>query len=357
MFLPYYAKTMKDVNHSLKSLMKEQQDSVKDNSFLQFFYKKIEEFLMSGGKRIRPVLMITAFSAVNSSKETAAAVRTSLALELLHNASLIHDDIMDNADTRRGNLAFHQVFHKFAEKNHTDGNVDYSNYGESMGILGGDYAYNLAYKAIHNDDFPSSITLRAAQEFNKGFLEIVKGVIFESELMGRDNVTEKEYMEMICGKTAALFEKSARLGVILAEGSEEQIENIGNFALNAGIAFQLIDDIIGTFGDSKKTGKPVDSDIKEGKKTILVIKAYEKASETEKKLLNRILGNRDACEEEVEQIREIMKSTNSLIYAQNLAEELFQKSLSYLKNIQDTLNQPYMDYLIEIAKLGIYREK
>jgi geranylgeranyl diphosphate synthase type I len=348
---------MKEVDSSLKSLMKDQLDSVKDNSFLQFFYKKIEDFLFSGGKRIRPVMMITAFSAVDSNKTTESAVRSSLSLELIHNASLIHDDIMDNADTRRGKQAFHKVFHDHAKNNHNDANMDYDNYGQSMGILGGDYAYNLAYRAIHTDGFSPDVTLRAAQEFNIGFLKIVQVVIFESDLMGRNNVTEEEYIEMIRGKTAALFEKSARLGAILAEGSASQIENLGDFALNAGIAFQLVDDIIGSFGDSKKTGKPVDSDIKEGKKTILVIKAFENASVEQQSILNRILGNREATATDVEKVREIMRQTGALSYARNLAEELFQLSKSFLENLEPPLNQPYKDYLINIAKMGVYREK
>ncbi len=357
MFLTYYAKIMKEVNNSLKSFMKDQLDSVKDNSFLHFFYKKVENFLFSGGKRIRPVMMVTAFSAVNSNKKTEAIVRSSLSLELIHNASLIHDDIMDNADTRRGKQVFHKVFHDYAEKNHSDANMDYDNYGQSMGILGGDYAYNLAYRSIHNDGFSPAVTLRAAQEFNLGFLKIVQGVIFESDLMGRDNVTEEEYLEMIRGKTAALFEKSAKLGAILAEGSDSQIENLGDFALNAGIAFQIVDDVIGTFGDAKKTGKPVDSDIKEGKKTILVIKAFENASVEQQSFLNRILGDREASATDVEKVRDIMRQTGALSYGQNLAEELFQLSKSYLENLEPPLNQPYKDYLINIAKMGVYREK
>jgi len=357
MFLTYYAKMMKEVDKSLKLLMKDQVDSVKHNSFLQFFYKKIEDFLFSGGKRIRPVMMITAFSAVDSNKKIDSAVRTSLSLELIHNASLIHDDIMDNADTRRGKQVFHKVFHDYAKNNHIATNLDYDNYGESMGILGGDYVYNLAYRAIHNDGFSPNVTLRAAQEFNIGFLKIVQGVIFESDLMGRNNVTEEEYIEMIRGKTAALFEKSARLGAILAEGSVSQIENLGNFALNVGIAFQLVDDVIGTFGDPKKTGKPVDNDIKEGKKTILVIKAFENASVEQQSTLNRILGNHDATAADIEKVREIMRQTEALSYAQNRAEELFQLSKSFLENLEPSLNQPYKDYLINIAKMGVYREK
>ncbi len=357
MFLTYYAKIMKKVDKSLRLFMKDQLDSVKGNSFLQYFYKKIEDFLFSGGKRIRPVMMITTFSAVDSNKKTEAAVRTSLSLELIHNASLIHDDIMDNADTRRGKQAFHKIFHDYAEDNYNNANINHANYGESIGILGGDYVYNLAYRAIHNDGFSPKITLRAAQEFNIGFLKIVQGVIFESDLMGRNNVTEEEYIEMIKGKTAALFEKSARLGAILAEGSISQIDNLGSFALNAGIAFQLVDDVIGTFGDSKKTGKPVDSDIKEGKKTILVIKAFENASIEQKSILSRILGDSEATAADVEKIREIMRQTGALSYARKLAEELFQLSKSFLENLEPPLNQPYKNYLINIAKMGVYREK
>ena len=357
MFIAYYAKQMKLVDKALRGLIKTQISSVKGNQFLEYFYSKIEDFLFSGGKRIRPILMLTAFSAVKPENDNNDAVNTSLSLELLHNASLIHDDIMDNADTRRGNKAFHKVLHDYSQDKYTNSNIDYTNYGEAMGILGGDYVYNLAYTAILSDGFPSEIIIQAAKEFNEGFLRIVKGVIFESDLMGRRIVSETEYFEMITGKTASLFEKSARMGAILAEGSQSQIDLIGNFALNAGLAFQIVDDVIGTFGDPKKTGKPVDSDIKEGKKTLLVIKAYENANDEQKSILTECLGNSDLDKEKIEMVRDIIKETGALKYSQTKAEELFKESISYLEQCSPSLDEKHKKHLVEIAKLGVFREK
>ncbi len=352
MFLMHYAKLQRKIDDALHDFMEEQTSSVQENSFLKYYYEQINDFLFSGGKRIRPVLMAICYQSIKSDPVGNEILTASLSLELLHNASLIHDDIMDNAETRRGKKAFHRVLHDYAANKDKD-----SNYGVSMGILGGDFVYNLAYKAINSKDFPPDITLRAAVEFNEGFLHIVQGVVVETDLMRRSDVTEEEYFSMITGKTAALFEKAARIGAIFANGTESQVDGLGKYALNAGIAFQIVDDIIGTFGNPKKTGKPTDSDIKEGKKTLLLIKAIEKGNQDQLKTISNVVGNRQATEQEIDKVREIFKETGSLEYANNKAEELLRNCISYLDKLDPMIEEKYKKYLIEIAKMGINRDK
>jgi len=206
---------------------------------------------------------------------------------MLHNASLIHDDIMDNADTRRGISAFHKTLESYSKITYTDEIQNPADFGVAMGILGGDFLYNLAYNAIHVKDFPAEKVLQASLEFNKGFFKVVRGVIVETDFMGKFTISEKEYMEMVTGKTAALFESAAKMGAILAGAKESQLEGLGNFARAAGIAFQIVDDVIGTFGDSKKTGKPTDSDLREGKKTLILIKAIENSNTEQQALMKK----------------------------------------------------------------------
>ena len=262
---------------------------------------------------------------------------------------------MDKADTRRGEKTFHISLRDYASENYSNTNPD--DFGISMGILGGDFAYNLAYKAINTTDFPPAVTLKSAIEFNEGFFQIVQGVIMETEFVGRFAVSEDEYYTMIKGKTAALFEKAARIGAIFAEGTESQINSLGEFGVTAGVAFQIVDDIIGTFGDSKKTGKPVDSDLKEGKKTILTIKAIEAGNEKQRKILSKIVGNQVASESEIEEARDIIKETGALDYSRNKANSLYQESIAFLDEANPTLDEKYKNYLAEIAKMGINREK
>ncbi|MFW9851761.1 MAG: polyprenyl synthetase family protein, partial [Candidatus Thorarchaeota archaeon] len=313
MFLTHYSNLLSKINLALHTFMDNHIEAVKGSPFLEFYYKKINDFLFTGGKRIRPILLVDSFLSVTPQKNVEKIIPTSLSLELLHNASLIHDDIMDKADIRRGEKTFHISLRDYANEKYSNTNSD--DFGVSMGILGGDFTYNLAYKAINTTDFPPAVTLKAAIEFNEGFFQIVQGVIIETEFMGRFAVTEDEYYTMIKGKTAALFEKASRIGAIFAEGTESQINTLGEFGKTAGVAFQIVDDIIGTFGDPKKTGKPVDSDLKEGKKTILTIKAIEEANEEQRKILSKTIGNQAANEEEIEEVRDIIKETGALDYS------------------------------------------
>ncbi len=357
MFQKHYADLLRKVDNTLNEFMDEQVKSVEHNPFLHYYYGRIKEYLFSGGKRFRPILMILSYSSVNPLKISKNILQVSLSVELLHNASLIHDDIMDNAETRRGQNAFHSDLREYAKKNYPENNVNYGDYGLGMGLLGGDYVYNLAYKSILLDEFSSDITLQASKEFNEGFLDVVKGVIFETDMMGRFEVTEKEYIEMISGKTAALFKRAARMGAVLANGSDSQIECLGNYGENSGIAFQLIDDIIGSFGDSKKTGKPIDSDLKEGKKTILIVKAIQDANSSQRKKLKELLGKQDATEQEIEEIRDIIRDTGALSYAKEKAEEYYRRSERFLDEANPAFDEEMKKYLIAIAKMGVHRVK
>ncbi len=357
MFLTHYSSLLKKIDYALHTFMNNHIETVKGSPFLEYYYKKINDFLFTGGKRIRPILLVDSFSSIAPQEKDERIIPTSLSLELLHNASLIHDDIMDKADTRRGEKTFHISLRDYANENYSNTNTNSDDFGISMGILGGDFAYNLAYKAINTTDFPPAVTLKAAIEFNEGFFQIVQGVIIETEFMGRFAVTEDEYYTMIQGKTAALFEKAARIGAIFAEGTESQINALGEFGLTAGVAFQIVDDIIGSFGNPEKTGKPVDSDLKEGKKTILTIKAIEKANEKQRKTLSKIIGNQDANEAEIEEVRDIIKETGALDYARNKANSLYQQCITFLDEAEPTLDEKYKNYLAKIAKMGVNREK
>jgi geranylgeranyl diphosphate synthase type I len=356
MFLSYFANLLKRVDASLKEFIHNNAKNIDTNEFLQYYYNEIEKFLFSGGKRIRPILMVTAGKAVKPGINEEGIIKASLCLELLHNASLIHDDIMDNAETRRGETVFHKVLDNYSKNHYSETIQNHADFGVAMGILGGDFVYNMAYKAIHVEDFPPEVVLKASLVFNEGFFKIVRGVIIETDLMGKFNVSEKEYFEMIEGKTAALFETATIMGAILANATESQITNLGLFGKYAGIAFQIVDDIIGSFGNERKTGKPTDSDIKEGKKTLLLIKALEYANGTDKETLEQVVGNRNASNEEIESVREIFRNSGALEYSKEKANELYQLSLSYLGKTEPTLEPKYKKYLSEIAEKGVNRD-
>ncbi len=355
-FKDYYSTVVEKVNKQLDVII---DDIISDLEipFLEYYVHQIKEFIFAGGKRIRPVLMVTSYGAVNSSIENEAIYNSCVSIEILHNASLIHDDIMDHSETRRGQKAFHILLQDYASCNYPKKNIDPEDYALAMGILGGDFAYSLAYRVVQESHFEPQIVIDTAKEFNHAFIDMVKGVIFETDMQGRFEVEEKHYFKMIEGKTGALFKRAARMGAIYGKGTEKQINALGDFALNAGIAFQIVDDVIGTFGDPQKTGKPVDSDIKEGKKTLLLINTIENANEDDKKILQQTVGNKNASVEAIEHVRSIIKECGALDYANEKTKELYERSKIALENIKDELDQKYYDYLIEIAKMGVFRKK
>ncbi len=226
-------------------------------------YEPIQYILSLGGKRLRPVLtlMATEVFDVDCTKALSAAT----AVEVFHNFSLIHDDIMDDAPLRRGNETVHEKW-----------NIN-------TGILSGDAMLILAYQFF--EDYEPKIFQELAKLFSKTALEVCEGQQYDVDFETRDDVTIPEYLKMIEYKTAVLVGAAMKMGAIVAETSEENKNLIYDFGLNLGIAFQLQDDYLDAFGNPETFGKQVGGDIIENKKTYLYLKAIEFAKPEEKEQL------------------------------------------------------------------------
>lgn len=226
-------------------------------------YEPIQYILSLGGKRLRPVLtlMATEVFDVDCTKALSAAT----AVEVFHNFSLIHDDIMDDAPLRRGNETVHEKW-----------NIN-------TGILSGDAMLILAYQFF--EDYEPKIFQELAKLFSKTALEVCEGQQYDIDFETRDDVTIPEYLKMIEYKTAVLVGAAMKMGAIVAETSEENKNLIYDFGLNLGIAFQLQDDYLDAFGNPETFGKQVGGDIIENKKTYLYLKAIEFAQPEEKEQL------------------------------------------------------------------------
>ncbi len=226
-------------------------------------YEPIQYILSLGGKRLRPVLtlMATEVFDVDCTKALSAAT----AVEVFHNFSLIHDDIMDDAPLRRGNETVHEKW-----------NIN-------TGILSGDAMLILAYQFF--EDYEPKIFQELAKLFSKTALEVCEGQQYDVNFETRDDVTIPEYLKMIEYKTAVLVGAAMKMGAIVAETSEENKNLIYDFGLNLGIAFQLQDDYLDAFGNPETFGKQVGGDIIENKKTYLYLKAIEFAKPEEKEQL------------------------------------------------------------------------
>ena len=223
-------------------------------------YEPIDYIIKLGGKRMRPILTLMAADIFSGEYEK--AMPAALAVEVFHNFTLIHDDIMDDAPLRRGEETVHEKW------------------DINTGILSGDAMLILAYQYFEN--YEPIVFQKLAQLFSKTALEVCDGQQLDVDFETRNDVTIDEYINMIRLKTSVLVAAALKMGAIVAETSEENANLIYDFGLNLGLAFQLQDDYLDTFGDPETFGKQVGGDIIENKKTYLYLKSLEIASEEDK---------------------------------------------------------------------------
>jgi len=216
-------------------------------------YEPIRYVLDGGGKRIRPILTLFTCEALGAPPEP--AFDAAIAIEVLHNFTLVHDDIMDNADTRRGRMTVHKKWDR------------------DVAILSGDQLVGIAYNKLLKTN---SLRIREIMDvFTQGILEVCEGQGLDKEFELRKEVSIDEYLIMIEKKTSKLLETCTVIGALIADAGGEQINAVRNYAKNLGLAFQIQDDLLDIFADEKKFGKKTGGDIAEGKKTYLLLKAAE----------------------------------------------------------------------------------
>lgn len=234
-------------------------------------YEPIKYVLSMGGKRIRPTLMLLAYNLYKENPED--ILMNACALETYHNYTLLHDDLMDNADMRRGHLTVHKKWN------------------DNTAILSGDSMLVLAFQRMmqcdtkHLKDVLDLFTVTA--------LEIGEGQQYDMEFETRNDVKEEEYIEMIRLKTSVLLACALKIGAILADASAEDADNLYKFGEQIGLAFQLQDDYLDVYGDSKVFGKEIGGDITSNKKTYMLINAFNKANDAQRKELTRWVSARD----------------------------------------------------------------
>jgi len=277
-------------------------------------YDPVNYILSGGGKRIRPAVLLFACEAVGGNIEN--ALDAGAAIEVLHNFTLVHDDIMDNADTRRGNETVHKKW-----------NVN-------TAILAGDNLIAIAYKSLlktKSERLDSII-----KEFTEGVIEVCEGQSYDKDFEITDNVTIEKYLMMIQKKTAKLIEVSAVMGAFIGGGSDVQIENIRNFAVNAGLAFQIQDDLLDIIADEKEFGKKIGGDLIEGKKTYLMLKALETVKDKDSRaILEGIVKNSGIKENQevtIKRVQKIYYDNGVIEAAKKEVENYTAKAESFLKD-------------------------
>ncbi|WP_396168069.1 polyprenyl synthetase family protein [Flavobacterium sp.] len=275
-------------------------------------YQPIDYILQLGGKRLRPVLTLMTADVFDVDYKLALPAAT--AVEVFHNFSLVHDDIMDDAPLRRGNVTVHEKW-----------NIN-------TGILSGDAMLILAYQYF--EKYQPKTFRKLAKLFSKTALEVCEGQQYDVDFETRNDVTIPEYLKMIEYKTAVLVAAAMKMGAIIAQTSKENSKLIYDFGLNLGLAFQLQDDYLDAFGDPKTFGKQVGGDIIENKKTYLYLKAIEFSKTDEKELLTRLFSvELEDNEKKINSVKEIFNSTGASQATQKAIEEYTLKAFETLEKI------------------------
>ncbi|HUT81288.1 MAG TPA: polyprenyl synthetase family protein [Candidatus Bathyarchaeia archaeon] len=348
---------IKSVHEELHKLLHMNGNKEKElGNFGGIFYKEFNHYLSDGGKRIRPFLVKTAFEAVDGDHSLGNIMRASLAIELLHNGSLLHDDVIDKDETRRGKPSYHIIFTEYYKKEKGN-SIKANDFGEAMSIFAGDLCFPFAIDSIIQSGFPEDRRIKALQAFAEAFREVIDGVIIEVGDSVINDSTEGTYKKMVNLKTGALIRKSVEIGAILGGGAEAQIIALTKYSSNLGSAFQIQDDILGIYGDPKELGKPVGGDIRENKQTILRIYAMNNSSEDQHQILRKLFGKEDLTFDELVDARKIIKDTGALDYAQELIKQATIDAVQALDTAEPPLKEKPKKLLIALAKYLEERKK
>ena len=290
--------------------------------------EKVAEYIIdSGGKRLRPMLVLLAAGLagkISPNHHLLAAI-----IEFLHTATLLHDDVVDKSDMRRGRPTAN------------------ANWGNAPSVLVGDFLYARSFEML----------VKLANLDVMGQLSGTTRVIAEGEVMQlmnvkNPNMSESQYMEVITGKTAILFKASTQTAAIISEYSNQQIEALADYGLQLGLAFQLIDDVLDYVGDSSKLGKNVGDDLAEGKPTLPLIHAMEHGNESDKKLIKECIRKGGLVH--LEEVLQIITKTDSVNYVINKAQKHAEQAKARLAVFDDS---DYKTALLSLADIAVAREK
>ena len=294
-------------------------------------YEPIKYILKMKSKKIRPILSILAYKLKKNNWQE--IVQYVIAIELFHNFTLIHDDIIDNATFRRGKKTIHNKW----------------NY--NIGILSGDLLMVIANKIF--SDLPLRIMQKVLKRFNEIAIKVCEGQQYDMNYENEKIITEKQYINMIRLKTATLIGFSLELGGILSKMKDLDIKNLYQFGEFIGIGFQLQDDYLDVFGD-RKFGKKIGGDILLNKKTYLLIKLLKSTNEKEKIIINNWINNSNNPTKKIEAITSLMKDKNIDSITESVINDYFNKAFDYLKKID--IKNSQKNELIKFSKKLINRK-
>jgi geranylgeranyl diphosphate synthase type I len=318
--------------------------------FLSEMVKHIHD-LCKKGKRLRAAYIYSSYIACGG-KNKKMILDFAIFIELIHCYFLIHDDIIDQDNLRHGIPTIHAIYRKAYESRQKG---DPLHFGKSMAIMGGDMTGVLGYDILATSLLTDKIKSQILNKINSLVFNTIAGELFGMNLEVRESIKRKDILTVYKYKTAQYtIESPLHIGAIAAGKNDRKTLNVlSSYGIPLGIAYQIHDDILGIFGDEKKLGKPVGSDIREGKHTLLVWKAFAKANKAQKKILKACLGNNKLTKKQLNDFRQVIIDTGALRYAEKEAEKLLAQALKAI-NKADLLPQG-KKFLIGIAEYLIKR--
>lgn len=309
----------------------ERDDSATIKKISSKFKEACIDYPMRGGKFMRPMIVGYACDAVGG--DAYKSVPAALAVELIHNFSLVHDDIMDNDETRRGMPSLHMI------------------HGVGHAILAGDILMTKVIDAVLRIDAGSKEKEKIFRIILKAMTDLSVGQALDTGFSRETDVDVEEYISMIIGKTARIFEASAELGAVIGGGSEKEVKALRDYGLNLGICFQMVDDCLGLIGDPKVTGKPVGSDINERKKSYPILTALADINEKRRKEIRKRMyvdyRGEDLPRGVIEEMNAIIKETDAVEKTREAARQYMEKARRSLIILPESESK---NALLEIAK-------
>lgn len=311
---------------SYKSLVDQSLGNAVQASKPRSLYQPLKYVLAGGGKRIRPVLVMLSCEAVGGTAEN--ALPAGVGIEILHNFTLVHDDIMDNADSRRGRATVH------------------TKWDENTAILVGDELLAMAYRSLLRTSSPRIQEI--ASVFTEGVVEVCEGQAYDKEFERASTVTVDDYLLMISKKTGKMVAVATEIGGLIGNGTNDEIAALRTYGTLAGRAFQIQDDVLDVIGDEKEFGKKIGGDIQEGKKTFLHLEALRRAKGNDRALLKSIAGNGKITRRMVKQVRRIYTETGAMERARARIEQDIAGAKKELARLKDTQARAMLYWLSDM---------
>jgi len=298
-------KKTKQIENNAKIVNKYLNSKLKGNP--KKLYDAAGHLIVNGGKRLRPYMVIRSCQILGGKSSTAMIAAS--AVEMVHNFTLVHDDIMDNDEMRHGVPTVHKKF------------------GMPIAILAGDVLFSKAFQIISESKLSPNANTHLISRLAKACVDVCEGQLLDIKMADEKRIpTEAEYITMIGKKTAALFDVSCAMGAICATNKPKDISNLSGFGRNLGIAFQITDDLIGVMGDPKVTKKPVGNDLREGKKSLPILMAIKLAKGNEKKTILKAFGNSKISKKDLNKAVEVIRSLGIEEKVRNQALKYAEKS-------------------------------